>query len=100
MPVIAINVSKQVHDSYHSIKSGKRSERMNNALERHFRLVGMTDYNDMGMESVQLKITEREDNIMKLQKLITDLHNEIENKNNEVEMLRSKSLFQRIFRWN
>lgn len=72
MPVIAINVTKKVYDAYHSIKKGKRSERMNNALERHFRLEGNSEFNEMDKFNLQLKIKEMEENILKLQTRLTD----------------------------
>jgi flagellin-specific chaperone FliS len=74
MPVIAINVSKKVQDAYEEIPKGKRSKRMNNALERHFRLEGSNEYDKMSYFSLQLKIKEREEAIDKLQTLITDLN--------------------------
>ncbi|AXH79387.1 MAG: hypothetical protein [Circular genetic element sp.] len=77
MPVIAINVSKKVQDAYHEIPKGKRSQRMNNALERHFRLEGSSEYDKMSYFSLQLKIKEREEAIEKLQTLITDLNSQL-----------------------
>jgi len=74
MPVIAINVTKKVYDAYHSIKKGKRSERMNNALERHFRLEGNSEFNEMDKFNLQLKIKEMEENISKLQTRLTDAY--------------------------
>jgi hypothetical protein len=73
MPVIAINVSKKVYDAYHNIKSGKRSERMNNALERHFRLEHQAP---ISHKELDIKILELQDNIQKLQKIILDTNEE------------------------
>ncbi len=73
MPVIAINVSKKVYDAYHQIKSGKRSERMNNALERHFRLEHQEPRSHTELDT---KILELKDNIEKLQKIILETNEE------------------------
>ena len=75
--MIAINVSKKVQDAYDDIPKGKRSQRMNNALERHFRLEGSSEYDQMSYFSLQLKIKEREEAIEKLQTLITDLNSQL-----------------------
>ena len=74
MPVIAISVSKKVYDYYHSLRSGERSKRFRNILERHLRLEDTygqerNNYNDLKLENQQLR-----DNIMKLQKRITEAH--------------------------
>jgi len=73
MPVIAINVSKKVYDAYHQIKSGKRSERMNNALERHFRIEHQNPISHIELET---KILELQDNIGKLQEIILKTNEE------------------------
>lgn len=73
MPVIAINVSKKVYDAYHQIKSGKRSERMNNALERHFRLEHQEPRSHTELDT---KILELQDNIGKLQEIILKTNEE------------------------
>jgi len=74
MPVIAISVSKKVYDYYHSLRSGERSKRFRNILERHLRLEDTygqerNNYNDLKLENQTLR-----DNIMKLQEVITELH--------------------------
>lgn len=71
MPIIAINVSKQVYDYYHSLRSGERSKRFRNILERHLRVEGTygqerNNYNDLKLENQQLR-----DNIEKLQARLT-----------------------------
>jgi hypothetical protein len=73
MPVIAINVSKKVYDAYHQIKSGKRSERMNNALERHFRIEHQNPRSHIELET---KLLELQDNINKLQDIILKTNEE------------------------
>ena len=73
MPVIAISVSKQVYDYYHSLKSGERSKRFRNILERHLRLQKTIydnekdELHDYKLENQQLR-----DNIMKLQERLTE----------------------------
>tara|TARA_B110000438_G_scaffold300880_1_gene354337 strand:- start:503 stop:802 length:300 start_codon:yes stop_codon:yes gene_type:complete len=99
MPVIAINVSKKVYDHYHQLKKGTRSKNFVNILERHVRLFDDGQH-PQSYKELETVIKQREDSIMRLQEIITELHNDVDNSNNEVEMLRSKSLFQRIFRWN
>ncbi|AXH78391.1 MAG: hypothetical protein [Circular genetic element sp.] len=74
MPVIAISVSKKVYDYYHSLRSGERSKRFRNILERHLRLEDTygqerNNYNDLKLENQTLR-----DNILKLQEVITELH--------------------------
>lgn len=96
MPVIAINVSKQVYDAYHQIKSGKRSERMNNALERHFRLEYSAPISHTELDT---KILELQDNIERLQNIITKYSNEKDNIKAQLDLYKSKSLYQRIFRY-
>ena len=76
MPVIAISVSKKVYDYYHSLRSGERSKRFRNILERHLRLedtYGMerNTFNDLKLENQTLR-----DNIEKLQQVITRLSEE------------------------
>lgn len=71
MPVIAISVSKQVYDYYHSLRSGERSKRFRNILERHLRVEDTygqerNNYNDLKLENQQLR-----DNIEKLQERLT-----------------------------
>lgn len=73
MPVIAISVSKQVYDYYHSLKSGERSRRFRNILERHLRLQDTMhsqdkhEFHDYKLENQQLR-----DNIEKLQARLTE----------------------------
>ena len=72
MPVIAISVSKKVYDYYHSLRSGERSKRFRNILERHLRLEDTygqerNNYNDLKLENQQLR-----DNILKLQARLTE----------------------------
>lgn len=72
MPVIAISVSKKVYDYYHSLRSGERSKRFRNILERHLRLEDTygnerNNYNDLKLENQQLR-----DNIEKLQVRLTE----------------------------
>jgi hypothetical protein len=72
MPVIAISVSKKVYDYYHSLRSGERSKRFRNILERHLRLEDTygnerNNYNDLKLENQQLR-----DNIEKLQARLTE----------------------------
>jgi len=93
MPVIAINVSKKVQDAYHEIPKGKRSQRMNNALERHFRLEGSDEYEKMSYFSLQLKIKEREEAIEKLQLLITDLNSQLLS----IQKIASQSWIKKLF---
>ena len=74
LPVIAISVSKKVYDYYHSLRSGERSKRFRNILERHLRLEDTygqerNNYNDLKLENQQLR-----DNILKLQNRITEAH--------------------------
>ncbi len=76
MPVIAISVSKKVYDYYHSLRSGERSKRFRNILERHLRLEDTygqerNNYNDLKLENQTLL-----DNIEKLQQVITRLSEE------------------------
>ncbi len=77
MPVIAISVSKKVHDYYHSIQSGTRSERFNNILERHCRIFekGHSAKSHMELETaLQQQIQARE----ALQAIVLELQSEIE----------------------
>ena len=72
MPVIAISVSKKVYDYYHSLRSGERSKRFRNILERHLRLEDTygqerNNFNDLKLENEQLR-----DNILKLQNRLTE----------------------------
>ena len=80
MPVIAINVSKKVYDYYHSLKSGERSKRFRNIIERHLRLddtmfqnsernnnSSLDDFHDYKLENQVLR-----DNIEKLQIRLTE----------------------------
>lgn len=72
LPIIAINVSKQVYDYYHSLRSGERSKRFRNILERHLRVEDTygqerNNYNDLKLENQQLR-----DNIEKLQARLTE----------------------------
>ena len=73
LPVIAISVSKQVYDYYHSLRSGERSKRFRNILERHLRLQDTMfhedkhEFHDYKLENQQLR-----DNIMKLQARLTE----------------------------
>lgn len=72
LPIIAINVSKQVYDYYHSLRSGERSKRFRNILERHLRVEDTygqerNNYNDLKLENQQLR-----DNIEKLQSRLTE----------------------------
>lgn len=76
MPVIAISVSKKVYDYYHSLRSGERSKRFRNILERHLRIEDTygqerNNYNDLKLENQTLL-----DNIEKLQQIITRLSQE------------------------
>ena len=73
MPVIAISVSKQVYDYYHSLKSGERSKRFRNILERHLRLQD-TIYNQDKHELHDYKLENQvlRDNIEKLQDRLTE----------------------------
>ena len=93
MPVIAINVSKKVQDAYEEIPKGKRSKRMNNALERHFRLEGSNEYDKMSYFSLQLKIKEREEAINKLQTLILSLNEQL----SDIQKEATKSWVRKIF---
>lgn len=98
MPVIAINVSKKVQDAYHDIPKGKRSKRMNNALERHFRLEHDNSYDQMSYFSLQLKIKEREEAIDKLQTLILDLNEQLNDIAKEASLSWIKKLFNKLLR--
>lgn len=98
MPVIAINVSKKVQDAYHEIPKGKRSQRMNNALERHFRLEGSDEYEKMSYFSLQLKIKEREEAIEKLQTLITTLNEQLTDIQQEPGLSWIKKLLKKLLR--
>ncbi len=93
MPVIAISVTKKVHDYYHSLQSGTRSERFNNILERHCRIFekGHSAKSHMELETaLQQQIQARET----LQEIVLELQEEIEN----LRALRKFSIWDYFFR--
>lgn len=77
MPVIAINVSKEVADYYNSLKKGTKSKHFSNVLSRHVRLSGNYDYQFMGHEQLETIIKHREEAINNLQQIILELSDKI-----------------------
>tara|TARA_R110001599_G_C12231994_1_gene658105 strand:+ start:580 stop:867 length:288 start_codon:yes stop_codon:yes gene_type:complete len=81
MPVIAINVCKEVADYYNSLKKGTKSKHFSNVLSRHVRLSGNYDYQFMGHEQLETIIKQREEAINSLQEIITKLSTQLHEKN-------------------
>lgn len=78
MPVIAINVSKDVADYYNALKKGTKSKHFSNVLSRHVRLSSSIEYQGMSYEQLETVIQQREDAIERFQLIITNLSNQIE----------------------
>jgi len=78
MPVIAINVSKEVSDFYQGMKKGKRSFHFNNILSRHVRMwahnkeLRQMSYDEMATRNQQLV-----DQAKILQELVFELQDQI-----------------------
>jgi|TARA_B110000116_G_C16239737_1_gene317406 uncharacterized protein (DUF342 family) len=98
MPVIAFNASAKIAEWYGDIQKGKRSKVINNRLERALRLDSQP-IEIMSAQSLEDSLKSHREQIEKLQLLITKFSMESEEKENIIQMYKSKSFFQRIFRF-
>lgn len=98
MPVIAFNASDRIAEWYGDIKKGKRSKVINNRLERALRLDSQP-IEIMSAQSLEDSLKSHREQIEKLQLLITKFSTESQEKENIIQMYKSKSFFQRIFRF-
>jgi hypothetical protein len=98
MPVIAFNASAKIAEWYGDIQKGKRSKVINNRLERALRLDSQP-IEIMSAQSLEDSLKSHREQIEKLQLLITKFSTESQEKENIIQMYKSKSFFQRIFRF-
>ena len=96
--MIAFNASAKIAEWYGDIQKGKRSKVINNRLERALRLDSQP-IEIMSAQSLEDSLKSHREQIEKLQLLITKFSMESEEKENIIQMYKSKSFFQRIFRF-
>ena len=96
--MIAFNASAKIAEWYGDIQKGKRSKVINNRLERALRLDSQP-IEIMSAQSLEDSLKSHREQIEKLQLLITKFSTESQEKENIIQMYKSKSFFQRIFRF-
>ena len=96
MPVIAFNASAKIAEWYGDIQKGKRSKVINNRLERALRLDSQP-IEIMSAQSLEDSLKSHREQIEKLQLLITKFSTESQEKENIIQMYKSKSFLSRLF---
>lgn len=96
MPVIAFNASAQIAEWYGDIQKGKRSKVINNRLERALRLDSQP-MEIMSAQSLEDSLKAHREQIDKLQFLITKFSTESQEKELQLQKIRSLSFWARLF---
>ena len=96
MPVIAFNASAKIAEWYGDIQKGKRSKVINNRLERALRLDSQP-MEIMSAQSLEDSLKAHREQIDKLQFLITKFSTESQEKEMQLQKIRSLSFWARLF---